>query len=212
MPTPPLQPNPNQQIGAIVLAAGQSRRMGQPKMSLPWGNTTVIAQVVEVLLTARLTKIYVITGSRREQVEKALESLPAQTLFNPQFAGNDMVHSLQIGLSALKSDFTAALVVLGDQPQIELDTVQQLIIAYQATSLPLIVPSYQHRRGHPWLVGSSFWPEILAIRSPATLRDFLNAHAEQIHYLNVNSPSILRDLDTPADYARERPGPHDKHE
>jgi CTP:molybdopterin cytidylyltransferase MocA len=61
------------------------------------------------------------------------------------------------------------------------------------------------KRGHPWLVARALWPELSEIRAPETLRDFLGRHAEQILYLPVSSDTILRDLDTPDDYAREKP-------
>lgn len=70
---------------------------------------------------------------------------------------------------------------------------------------PLVVPSFQMRRGHPWIVSRALWAEILAMLPPQTPRDFLNAHAKDIQYVEINSPSILADLDTPEDYRASRP-------
>lgn len=192
-------------IGAIVLAAGESRRMGEPKMILPWGKTTVIARVCEVLLAGGVAEIQVVTGGGQAQVESAVQHLPVKTIFNPEFADQNMIHSLQTGLAAFKNSLAATLIALGDQPQIEEDTVRRIIRAYQDSNAPLIVPSYQNRRGHPWLVSRSLWPDIFSLQPPATIRDFLNSHAAEIHYLNLSTPTILKDLDTPEDYARERP-------
>jgi molybdenum cofactor cytidylyltransferase len=61
------------------------------------------------------------------------------------------------------------------------------------------------RRGHPWLVDRALWPELLALQSPYTLRDFLTAHAGEIRYLDVDTDSILQDLDTPEDYTQQKP-------
>jgi len=199
------QPITPKRIGAVVLAAGQSRRMGQPKMVLPWGQTTVIARVAEVLLEAGLAEVIVVTGGSYTDVETALQHLPVQTIFNPQYTGNDMLRSLQVGLGKHHENIQATLVALGDQPQIEVDTVRALAEAYQETGSPLIIPSFNNRRGHPWLVSRTIWPNVFALDAPATLRDFLNQHRDQIHYLTVTTPSILKDLDTPADYDRERP-------
>lgn len=192
-------------IGAVVLAAGQSRRMGQPKMVLPWGQTTVIARVAEVLLEAGLAEVIVVTGGNHTDVETALQRLPVQTILNPQYTDNDMLRSLQVGLGMHHENIQATLVALGDQPQIEIDTVRTMAEAYHETGSPLIVPSFNNRRGHPWLLSRTFWPDVLALHPPATLRDFLNQHRDQIHYLTLATPSILKDLDTPADYDRERP-------
>lgn len=195
----------NVPVGAVVLAAGESRRMGQSKMVLPWGQTTVIGHIVQVLLASGISEIRVVTGSGRDKVEKALLHLPIQTVYNPDYANDDMALSLRTGLSAFGEGIQAALVVLGDQPQIETGTVNTLLETYLTTPRPLIVPSYHHRRGHPWLVARGLWEELIAIKLPTTLRDFLNTHAGQIHYVNLNTPGILKDMDTPDDYARERP-------
>lgn len=192
--------------GAVVMAAGLSRRMGQPKLIMPWGGTTVIGKVVAALLDGGAREVVVVTGGYRELVEEALRGSPARVLFNPDFERGEMLSSLQCGLRGLSQEIDAALVALGDQPQIETHTVQSVIEAYQASSAPLVVPSYQMHRGHPWLVAHGLWPEIISLSGVQTLRDFLNDHAQEIQYLNVDSPSILMDLDTPEDYRRNHPG------
>jgi molybdenum cofactor cytidylyltransferase len=93
-----------------------------------------------------------------------------------------------------------ALIGLGDQPQVQEGIVSLICEAYQSTHSPLIVPSFQMRRGHPWLVARKFWNELLDMKSPETPRDFLNKHAKEIHYVETNTSSILADLDTPEDY------------
>jgi molybdenum cofactor cytidylyltransferase len=200
-----MQDKRTQSIAAIVLAAGRSQRMRQPKMILPWGESTVIGHVVQVLSGAEIQPLVVVTGGARRQVEAALAGCAVQLVFNPRFAQEEMLASLQIGLGVLGKEAAAALVVLGDQPQIELKVVQAILDCYWLKKSPLIVPSFQMRRGHPWLVERRLWGAIFALDSASTLRDFINSHADQIEYLSVDTPSILRDLDTPADYRRERP-------
>ncbi len=192
-------------IGAVVLAAGRSQRMGRPKMVLPWGETTVIGRVVEVLLASGVEDIVIVTGGARKEVESALAGYPLRIVYNPDYADGEMTRSLQVGLYALGTRVEAALVVLGDQPQIEQTVLEAVIGAYEQGS-QLVVPSYQIRRGHPWLVARSLWDSLLELRSPETLRDFLNDYASEIVYLDVDTPSIIQDLDTPDDYHRFRPG------
>ena len=191
-------------IGAVVLAAGRSQRMGRPKMTLPWGETTVIGQVVRVLLASGVEDVKVVTGGAREAVDIALTDLPVKTFHNPDYANGEMARTLQVGLSAFGDDIQAALVVLGDQPQIEQAVVKLVVLAYEQGNR-LVVPSYQMRRGHPWLVAREMWNELLQLQSPKTLRNFMQRHASDIHYLSVDTPSIIQDLDTPADYQRYRP-------
>ena len=193
-------------IGAVVLAAGRSQRMGQPKMTLPWGDTTVIGQVARVLLSSDVGEIIIITGGDREGVEVALNGLPVRTIFNPDYANGEMLLTLQLGLTALSDEIEAALVVLGDQPQIEIALVQSLIYEYAKGRHSLVVPSYQKRRGHPWLVSRRLWENLLDLHPPATMRDFLNQPVADLHYINVDTPSILQDLDTPEDYHQYYPG------
>lgn len=192
-------------VGAVVLAAGQSRRMGTAKMVLPWGSRTVIAQVVGVLVDSGVEPVVVVTGGAQEAVQQCLENSPVIFAHNERFAETEMLDSLCIGLRALPSWTQAALVTLGDQPQILPGTVQAVLARFQTSHGPIIVPSYQMRRGHPWLLGRTLWEEIYHLEESKSLRDFLAAHSQDINYLVVDTPTILGDLDTPEDYARQKP-------
>jgi molybdenum cofactor cytidylyltransferase len=190
-------------ITAIILAAGESKRMGRPKMLLPWGKSTVLQTVVSTFQAAGLADILIVTGGARRQVE-ALVGKTVQTVFNEAFAGGEMLSSLQVGLLAKKREARAALVCLGDQPQVEARCVRRIVDEFARTGAPIIVPSYQMRRGHPWLVARELWDEILKMRVPASPRDFLRRHADDIQYVEMDSASILMDLDTPEDYAEQK--------
>jgi molybdenum cofactor cytidylyltransferase len=192
-------------ISAVVLAAGQSRRMGQAKMILPWGSTTVIGQVVQTLAQAGLEEIVVVTGGNRQEVEAALVGLPARTVFNPEYAAGEMLSSLQAGLGALAPQAQAVLIALGDQPQMQVEVAQAVLAAYQSSRAWVVAPSHQMRRGHPWILARPLWAEALALRPPQTLRHLLKAHAGQTAYVAVETDSILLDLDTPHDYEKFHP-------
>jgi molybdenum cofactor cytidylyltransferase len=192
-------------IGAVVLAAGQSTRMGRPKMIMPWKNTTIIAKVVETLVNADVNPIVIVTGGAHEEVEKAVSNFPVKCVFNPQYRNGEMLYSLQAGLSSMQPDVNAVLIVLGDQPFIQGKVVRDVMEVYRREFAELVVPSYQMRRGHPWLVDRHLWEQLMALSPPQTLRHFMRANDERIQYLNVNTPSILQDLDTPEDYAQQHP-------
>jgi molybdenum cofactor cytidylyltransferase len=205
-------------INAILLAAGESRRMGQPKMLLPWGETTVLGQVVHMFSAGLSEKtqgpvlpdfeILVVTGGARPLVEAELARLagsyPLRIVYNSNYALGGMVSSIQAGLSALGPETHAALIGLGDQPQVRAETVRKICTVFTQTGSPLIIPSFQNHRGHPWLAGRQLWQEILALPSSTSSRQFLDAHAGQIEYVAAGG-SILQDLDTPEDYHRQRP-------
>lgn len=192
-------------ISAIILAAGQSKRMGQPKLLLPWGKLTVIEQVITTFLQAGIENIFVVIGGAGEQVMEVIESYPVQKIYNNDYAIGEMLSSLQLGLRALPERVQATLVGLGDQPQVQEATVRLVCEAYRDSKPQLVVPSFQMRRGHPWLVGRPLWDELLALQAPESSREFLNRHAKEIHYVESGTPSILADLDTPEDYQQARP-------
>jgi molybdenum cofactor cytidylyltransferase len=194
-------------ISAIILAAGQSRRMGQPKMLLPWGKSTVIEQVVTAFLNAGIEDVIVVTGGARAGVEGTLSRCKVRTVHNPDYANGEMLSSIQCALRAMPERAQATLIGLGDQPQVQEVIVRSICEVYLGRKSRLIVPSFEMRRGHPWLVARPLWNEILALKWPESPRDFLNRHAPEIHYLNVDTESVLADLDTPEDYRKSRPKP-----
>jgi molybdenum cofactor cytidylyltransferase len=191
-------------ISAILLAAGQSKRMGQPKMLLPWGESTVIERVITTFLKAGVNDLIVVTGGAREQVESVISPYPVRKIYNKDHAAGEMLSSIQCALRAMQDDSKATLIGLGDQPQVQERSVRLICEEYRDNPAPLIVPSFQMRRGHPWLVARPRWSEILSLRPPESPRDFLNRHVDEIRYVSVDTPSILADLDTPEDYQRSR--------
>lgn len=192
-------------ISAVVLAAGQSKRMGQPKMLLPWGQMTVIEKILSTLLEAGLDDLHVVTGGNRQEVEKVLTRYPVSFAYNQDYSKGEMLSSVKVGLRSISGDSNAALIVLGDQPQIEAWVVKLIVERYQSNHDKIIVPSFQMHRGHPWLIDKELWKDIIGLEPPSTLRDYLVASQATISYINVNTTSIIQDLDTPYDYQTQRP-------
>jgi len=197
-------------ISAIILAAGRSTRMGLPKMLLRWGSVTIIEHVISVFANAGIEDILVITGGARDQVEeiiqKSSQHSPVRTAYNQDYQAGNMLSSIQCGLKHLsEKNIGAAMLGLGDQPQAQVRSVRLVQEAFLQTQSPLVVPSFEMRRGHPWLVARPLWGELLEMNALETSRDFLNGHAHDIHYVPVDTPSILADMDTPEDYRLSRP-------
>lgn len=192
-------------ISAIVLAAGQSTRMGQQKMLLPWGHTTVIGKIISTIWEAGVHDIHVVTGASHDELEKILKEFNVKIIFNNDYSNGEMLTSIQVGLRTVGGEAEAALVVLGDQPQIEANIIQAIVSRYLSTHHRIIVPSYNMHRGHPWLFDKSYRKEIFDLVPPDTLRDFLNKHNEIIDYLKVDTPSVIQDLDTHNDYSKYKP-------
>jgi len=193
-------------VTAIVLAAGRSTRMGRPKQTLPWrGGKTIVSQIVHQLRAGEVDEVVVVTGSDREEVEATLsaEAASVRFVFNPDFENSELARSLQLGLQTVPAGCLAALVALGDQPQLEPAVVRAVLQRWRETQAPVVAPVYQQRRGHPLLFDRSAWPGVLSLPPEANPREFVQS-ARHIEFVEVVTDSILRDIDTPEDYAQER--------
>jgi len=129
---------------------------------------------------------------------------PVRVAYNPDYKLGGMLSSIKTGLKVLGAQTRAALIALGDQPQVQGVTVRRIFTAFMETKAPLIIPSFENQRGHPWLAANSMWDEILALPLTITPRDFLIAHTAQVEYIATDN-SVMQDLDTPEDYSRLRP-------
>lgn len=199
------------EIGAIVLAAGMSVRMDQPKLLLPWGKSTIIEEVVGTIQVSGMANIIVVTGAFHQQISALLEPRHIELAFNTDFENGSMLRSLQVGLNALPDSAQAALVALADQPMINKGVIRHMLKEFRSKQPCFLVPSFQGRRGHPWIFDRQYFDEIMALPLETTMRDFLNLHSTEITYLEVSSDSILVDIDTPEDYQRfQRSSPKKK--
>jgi molybdenum cofactor cytidylyltransferase len=192
----------HRRIAAIVLAGGLSRRMGRSKPLLPWGNRTVIENIVGKLIPFRLSDVVVVTGYKADGVNSALGRLPVRTVFNPAYAVGEMLSSLKAGLRALGDDIDACLVVMGDQPQLSPRIVRQVINAYNQGAGSIVAPSYRGQRGHPVLIQRRYWPELLELSFGSAPRDVVRQYP--VAEIACEDDSILRDIDTPEQYAFEK--------
>jgi molybdenum cofactor cytidylyltransferase len=194
-------------IAAVLLAAGESRRMGRPKLTLPWGTGgSVIAQVVSRFREAGADPLLVVTGGDREEVEQALQGTGAQCLFNPNYRQGGMLSSIKVGLSGLlDGEAEAAMMAPADLPSLTVGTLRGLLDHWRRSGADLVVPSYEMRRGHPVLMGRAHWQSVLDLAEGETLRDFLRRKADQIDYVVVDDPGVIQDLDTPEEYGRVGP-------
>ena len=167
-------------IGALVLAAGQSRRMGTQKLMLPLGGEPIITRIVDELLRAGLEHITVVVGRDAGSVEAASR------------------------LRALPAECAGVLVALGDQPGLRAGLVAELIRVFREEAAGIAVPKYGGHRGHPVLFAAKFREEVLSQHDGVGLRGLLTAHPALVHELPVSAEAALEDMDTPADYERQQ--------
>ena len=183
--------------------------MGRAKLLLPWKNTTILGNIVNTLATAGIQEIIVVVRPAHDELCEHIRflsgDLPIRIVTNESFNPEDMLTSIQYGLKAINSSPTAALIVLGDQPQIEEDTVHRIILAHQQINNLIVVPSFSMRRGHPWLIPYPLISQFIQLQHPLTPRDFLEQHKDEITYVIIENDSILKDIDTPDDYRTLKP-------
>lgn len=192
-------------IAAVIAAAGRSQRMGQPKQLLPWQGSTVLATVVTTLYAGGADPVLCVVGHRADAMAAAVAHTPARIVVNPDYLEGEMFSSYRAGLASLLAAATppalGALLALGDQPHIPVAVIQAIIAQARRTPDCVVMPSFQMRRGHPIFLPVHLWAELLALPPDATLRDLFRPRQAEIAYVNVDTDAILRDLDTPADYA-----------
>jgi molybdenum cofactor cytidylyltransferase len=192
-------------VTAVILAAGQGKRMGRTKQLLPWGETTVLGQVIANVRATSAQDVVVVAGHEAERVTAAARTAGARTVYNPDYESGEMLSSLQTAVRELGERTTAVLVLLADQPMLGPEPIEAVLTAYREGERGLIAPVFNGRRGHPPLIGQDYFAELLALPASAAPRDLLRRHERDIHLVPVTSDAILRDLDVPADYAESRP-------
>jgi molybdenum cofactor cytidylyltransferase len=188
-------------IHAVVLAAGESRRMGAPKQLLRFGGKTVLQAVVDALLACPLAGVTVVLGHRAEEIGATLGDRPVRVAVNEAY-GDGMLSSVRAGLRALPADATAFLICLGDQPSVDPEVVSRLLDAHRRRGAGIVIPVWRGKRGHPALIHLRHREEIEALSPDLGLKGLMRSHPEDTVEVEVETPAILDDLDTPEDYRK----------
>lgn len=185
-------------VAAILLAAGQSRRMGAFKPLLPFGKQTVIEACINYLIEGGVRSIVVVVGHRAEDIRKQLSSWPLTFAFNPDPTG-EMATSIAIGVRELPDEARATLIALVDYPAIPSSVVVALINEW-SKCFRLVKPTWHGRGGHPVLVDLSLREELLNLDPARGLKALFDKNRDNASRVEVDSPYIARDIDTWDDY------------
>jgi 4-nitrophenyl phosphatase len=191
----------SKQIAAIVLAAGGSARFGQPKQLVDWGGRTLLAHVCSVALDAGLAPVVAVVGCQAERVRAAVAALPVQTPMNWRWE-QGLSTSVQTGLAALFPETEAAILMQCDQPLVSAGLLQAMAARFYESGAPIVHPVYANRRGTPTLFARSLFSEMAAVSGDEGGRGIIARHSEEVAVVEVASPDVLADVDTPADYER----------
>ena len=186
----------------VILAAGNSSRMGQPKQLLDYGGKPLIRHAAEVALASAASAVVVVCGQLEPETRQALEGLPVQIASNPQWAGG-MGTSIQAGLRALENqNVDGAIITLADMPMLTPAIYNNLIDTQAYTQKPIVTAEYAGTVGVPVLFTKALFPPLLALAPNQGCKGVILAHTAEAHRLPCPEAEI--DIDTPADYARLR--------
>ena len=186
-------------IWAIILAAGESKRMGEPKLLLSFGDKTIIETVVNNTIESKTDKSLVVLGSRAVKIREKIKEFPVKISVNSKFRAG-MLSSIQWGFETLPENTLAALIILGDQPSIHSSIINRIIDAYKQTGKGIVIPVYRKKRGHPILIDIKYRDEVRQLDHGTGLCALVHNHTEDILEVEVDSPGILKDIDTVEDY------------
>lgn len=189
-------------ICAIVLAAGESKRMNAPKLLLPFAGKTMIEMVIGNVLQADIGFTLVVLGSYRKEIFAAIGHLPVTTCFNENYK-EGMLSSVKCGFENLPGKFDAVLVFPGDQPFIDPVVTKKVIAAYRDSGSGMVIPVYNGKRGHPLLIDFKYRDLIRKIPEDEGLRWLSATFPEDVLEVDTSSRGILKDFDTIEDYLNE---------
>lgn len=191
-------------ISGIVLAAGESRRMGSPKALLPYRGRTFIANICDAFLTGGVAELVVVLGAHdhAEPIRAALPTHPALRVVTNARYRLGQLSSLMAGIQALSPDSEAAVVNLVDHPLVRPETIRALCAEYARDPAQIIIASYQGRRGHPVLFSSRVYGEILAAPLDRGAKAVVRKDPARVREIPLDDPGIRADIDTPEAYAR----------
>ena len=187
-------------IAAVVLAAGASTRMGEPKalLRVPDGRRYLEA-IADAARDGGCGELAVVLGPPHGETIRASLPATATVAWNPDPA-RGMLSSVQVGLATLSSAVTAALVWPVDIPFVAPATVRTLVMHHGT----IVVPMHNLRGGHPLRLGRAWFDEVMTLDPARGLKALLEAHAAEVTRLPVEDRAVLVDVDTPEDYARTR--------
>ncbi len=193
-------PEPSRQpaLGAVVLAAGQSRRMGAAnKLLMAVDGELLIRRTVKTIQAAPLAQVVVVTGYQQAEVGQALAGLDVAKVHNPQFA-EGLSTSLKVGLEALGPDIAGAIICLGDMPAISTEHIARLVAAFDPGNDRAIgVPTHNGKRGNPVIWARRFFKEMQELAGDVGARHLIGANESLVYEVEFGDTAVLTDLDTP---------------
>ena len=190
---------------AVILAAGASRRLGRPKQLEPWGDSNLLSNVVARTREFPVGEVWVVLGHDSETILAGTDFGDAGIIENPEWE-EGIASSIRIALDALTrlSRCDRALIVMGDQPSVPVEVVEELMASHEKAEHPVSLPKYRYSWGNPVLVDRSLWPRLMSLEGDEGAQRLWQAHPEWVNEVWF-SDLAPRDVDTETDVVELRP-------
>jgi molybdenum cofactor cytidylyltransferase len=189
-------------LWAIILAAGESKRMGSPKMLLLFNGITMLEKVIGNIRDSVVDNIVVVLGAEKEALTELVSKSLVSYCFNDNYK-QGMLSSVKCGFRNLPPDIEAVLVFQGDQPFIAPKVINRVIEGYRSSGKGIAIPVYKGRRGHPLLIDQKYRNEIECLDDNKGLRSLSHRYSEDVLEVETDDPGILTDFDTYDEYKKE---------
>jgi molybdenum cofactor cytidylyltransferase len=189
-------------VGAIILAAGESRRFGHPKLAAAYQGVPLLRRAVDAAVSGGCGDVVVVLGADADIYRPLLAGTPARAVLNPEY-GHGMSTSIRAGLAHLSPECEAALILLADQPGVDADVVRRLLDAYQSSGRRIVAARYGEVRGAPVLFDRALFLQLLVLEGDRGARTVMEAFPQEVAEV-VISPVAGADVDRPEDL--EGPG------
>ena len=192
-------------ISAVLLAAGESRRMqGVNKLGLPIGNIPLLRHTVQTLLASRLQELIVVLGHEADTLRPLVESLPTTLVYNKNYREGQMT-SVHMGLASLTQQCDAVMVCLADQPLLTPEDINSLIDAFaKHGNSTVVVPTYQGKRGNPIILADKHREVILSGKHNLGCKRFIERNPQLVTTIEMPTNHVVVDMDTLEDYVNIR--------
>lgn len=187
-------------LGAVILAAGRSSRMGGFKPLLPLGDSTIIETVIGKLSQGGVSEIVVVTGRESDKLQSHLFRSGIRFVENREYASTDMFHSAKMGLSTIAGRAEKTFFMPADIPLFHFSTLVKMNDCLDETEADIVIPTHGGRRGHPILIRNSLIPKLISYGGQGGLRGAITLCGSVVS-VEVGDRGILLDADTPEDYA-----------
>jgi molybdenum cofactor cytidylyltransferase len=188
-------------VSAVLLGAGESKRMGVNKLFLPWRKTTVLQNCLDTLLRSKVKEVVVVLSLRTKGMGNRFKGRKVKVVMNPNYR-RGMSTSIRRGIQAIDPSHHGILIALGDQPFLKKRTINALISAFDQGKGGIVVPSFRGRRGHPVIFHKRYKKELLNLKGDVGGRSIIERHPEDVRVVHLKSEGVVMDVDTWQDYKR----------